>query len=264
MDILASLPEDLQHILMDHIHKTCVITIVMMSHVSKLYYRFATAYGLKHKLDRDVDILEASSKGYLEILIWAREHRMEDFIYSGMTKWFRAAENGHLHILKWAYDRNYRMANKCTVHDVSFNWDNFSWRNRFDQCTCGRNICAYAANRGQLDILKWAHSNSIYWDSHTCMEAARNGHFDILKWARSNGCPWNPWTLAEAIQNDYREIFEWALENGCPYDCTIVSVISEKWPEYELPKLLKDLLKFYDSSDSDDSSDSSDSDESND
>ena len=260
MDFLASLPEDLQHVLITHIHKSCVISVVMVSHVSKLYYRIATVYGLKHKLSRNINILKAASKGYLEILKWAREHRKIDFFLSGRTKWCKAAANGHLHVLQWAHDNNHNMADNCTVHGVSFNWGEYYWWCRNQSCTCGMNICAYAAKRGHLDILKWARLNGIHWDSHTCMEAAKNGHFDVLKWARSNGCPWDRLTLAEAIQNDHKEIFEWALKNGCPYDLTTVSEISAKWSDYELPKLLKELVESHNSNDSSDSSNSDESD----
>jgi hypothetical protein len=51
--------------------------------------------------------------------------------------------------------------------------------------------CDFAANYGNLDILKWARSNNYFWDSYTLKCAAKNGHIDVLKWAKSNGCSWN-------------------------------------------------------------------------
>ncbi len=50
--------------------------------------------------------------------------------------------------------------------------------------------CAYAAQGGQLEVLKWAHENGCYWNSQICAYAAHGGHLELLKWARANGCEW--------------------------------------------------------------------------
>ena len=52
----------------------------------------------------------------------------------------------------------------------------------------------------------------------TCAYAAENGHFEILKWAREQGCPWNEWTCAYAAENGHFKILKWAREQGCPWD----------------------------------------------
>ncbi len=75
-----------------------------------------------------------------------------------------AAENGHLHVMKWL------LGNGCP------------WQLKED-------TCAIAANNNHIEILKWAKQNGCPWDSTTCSEAAGANHFAVLKWAWENGCP---------------------------------------------------------------------------
>jgi hypothetical protein len=60
-------------------------------------------------------------------------------------------------------------------------------------------------------VLKWAHANGCQWNECTCAYAAENGHLDMLKWARENGCPWD-----YAAENGHLNVLKWAHENGCP------------------------------------------------
>jgi uncharacterized protein YabN with tetrapyrrole methylase and pyrophosphatase domain len=74
--------------------------------------------------------------------------------------------------------------------------------------------CAFAAENGHLEVLKWARENGCPWNKDTCMNATREGHLEVLKWARENGCPWDELTLCDAASKGYfedeetRHIFE--------------------------------------------------------
>ena len=65
--------------------------------------------------------------------------------------------------------------------------------------------CAFAAEDGHLEILKWARANGCPWDEGTCEYAAHGGHLEGLKWARENGCPWDELTLCVAAEKGYFE-----------------------------------------------------------
>lgn len=106
-----------------------------------------------------------------------------------------------------------------------------------------RIICDDAADRGSLEVLKWAQENGCPWDSwiyaraasngyleilkwasangheldDICSGAASNGHLEVLKWARENGCRWDR-TCAYAAGGGHFEVLKWARENGCPWD----------------------------------------------
>ncbi len=102
-----------------------------------------------------------ASKGYLDLLIWARSQGCP----WNMWTCANAARNNHLEILKWARSKG---------------------------CSWNKETCAEAAMNGHLEVLKWAHENGCRWDERTCSLAAKFGYLDILKWARENDCPWAP------------------------------------------------------------------------
>lgn len=49
-------------------------------------------------------------------------------------------------------------------------------------------VCAAAAGKGDLDVLKWLRTLGAPWDAHTTGFAAAHGHLDVLRWAVDNGC----------------------------------------------------------------------------
>lgn len=51
--------------------------------------------------------------------------------------------------------------------------------------------CAWAAEGGHLEVLKWAIENDCPWDEQTCSRAAARDYLEVLKWLRTNGCPWS-------------------------------------------------------------------------
>ena len=67
-------------------------------------------------------------------------------------------------------------------------------------CPWGAKVCHTAANRGQLEILKWLRGNGCPWDVMTCHGAVHNGRVEVLRWARENGAPWVALTRDEAAQ----------------------------------------------------------------
>ena len=104
--------------------------------------------------------------------------------------------------------RNDDLVNKQYVDDY-----------RVDQIVATKDICRYAAERGYLECLKYAHENGCPWDKNICAVAAKNGHLDCLKYAHENGCcPWNKNVCAEAARNGHLDCLKYAHENGCPWD----------------------------------------------
>jgi hypothetical protein len=105
------------------------------------------------------------------------------------------------------------------------------WRkasSRMMPVECQRDLCASAASRGHLEMLKWMHANGCPWDRWTCAAAAVRGHLDVLKWARSNGCPWDKSTCALAAKGGHLEALQWARTNGCPWDARTCKYAADK------------------------------------
>ena len=59
-----------------------------------------------------------------------------------------------------------------------------------------------AAERGDLEMLRWLRSEGCPWNEETCTAAASEGHLDVLKYLHENGCPWNEETWVSTMNVD--------------------------------------------------------------
>jgi len=102
---------------------------------------------------------EAAETGNLALLRWLWEEKMFEWDEGTINK---AAEIGHLHIVKYCMKQN------CPFNEL---------------------VCALAAVNGHLDVLKYLHENGAPWNRRTCHFAAQNNHIECLNYAKENGCP---------------------------------------------------------------------------
>ena len=56
---------------------------------------------------------------------------------------------------------------------------------RENGCPWNKKTCEYAAHRGHLECLKYAHENGCPWDKDTCWNAAAYGQLECNSYARS-------------------------------------------------------------------------------
>ena len=82
----------------------------------------------------------------------------------------------------------------------------------------GRWVCAFAAQAGDLEALRWMRTHGIQWDALTPAKAAENGHLKVLKYVRSCGCPWDELTMAAAASRGWLDCLRYCHEHGCPWD----------------------------------------------
>lgn len=128
----------------------------------------------------------ASRNGNLEFLIefWQKGIFWNPYIC------YKAAEHGHLNILKWI-----KSIGNLVISDT--------------------NICKAAAKGGQLEILKWLRENNCQWDIDMCKEAAKYGQLELLQWARQNDCEWRYDNVyIQAAKSGQLEILQWLRQNG--------------------------------------------------
>jgi hypothetical protein len=111
----------------------------------------------KWKVERDAG-WGAAENGQLECLKYLIEEVNLD--YRGFD--FYAAINGHLNILQYFVDRDLVKSNYA---------------------------CARAAEKGQLEALKFLHENGWSWEARTLEYARKNGHWDCYNYAKEHGCP---------------------------------------------------------------------------
>jgi hypothetical protein len=196
------LPADLYYYLLSVIN--CPVTIVMLAQTSKTWKQYIVKYATTMPKSFSIRLRysDIGEKGYLGIL------KCIGVSYYGYGHYYSAlesaAQNGHLHILKWAIEKGYSWSySRCVlgaVHGgyleiVKYLISNMTYhgmiarRDDMDDINC--NICSIAAFNGQLHILKWARERNYAWTKDVCHAAALNDHSEVLVWARQNGCKWD-------------------------------------------------------------------------
>ena len=152
----------------------------------------------------------------LELLKWAREEKKCEWDAGTIDA---AAYRGNMEMVK------YCVANECPIDSEA---------------------CAYAAQNGHLEILKYFREEvKAPWDWMTASWAAQNGHLHILEYlverkydeysavacwfAANNGhldclkylhetakAPWNSDAIREAHGKNHTECVQYLLDNDCP------------------------------------------------
>lgn len=142
-----------------------------------------------------------------------------------------AGSKGHLHIMKYAYERGhmwcpyaYEDGTRVNITEGGY-LDCLVYAHEHG-CPWNKHMCEAAAENGRLACLRYAHENGCPWDAATCTVAAQNGRLDCLMYAHENGCPWNAFTCATAALRGHLNCLMYAHENGCPWDeVTITNAI---------------------------------------
>jgi hypothetical protein len=76
---------------------------------------------------------------------------------------------------------------------------------------------AYAAQEGNLTLLKWMHDSSYAIYSITADYAAMGGQLHVMQWLKEVGkLYWTSQTLQQAVMHGSVENLEWMVANGCP------------------------------------------------
>ena len=100
---------------------------------------------------------------------------------------YRVAETNKLELLKWA-----RVEKKCE-------WNEWT--------------ISSAADRGNLEMVKYCVANECPINEGACANAAKNGHLECLKYLREEvKAPWGSETAAWAAANGHLHILEYLVE----------------------------------------------------
>ena len=72
------------------------------------------------------------------------------------------------------------------------------------------------ATGAQMSVLQFAHRNGCNWGPDVCAAAAERGNLSILKWLRQHGCPWDARVSNGAAMCNQFELFRWARQQQPP------------------------------------------------
>lgn len=80
-----------------------------------------------------------------------------------------------------------------------------------------RRTATRAAMAGRISVLMHMEANGIEWrHADVCAAAAMKGHLHVLKWARKHGCAWDDRVCNLSDANGWEHVRFWADRNGCP------------------------------------------------
>lgn len=144
---------------------------------------------------------QLAGRGYVSLMEWARSR---GYGWEPRACLLAAAAAGSIEVIRW-------IQRECGDKEI--------WHD---------SICAAAAKRGQLKLLKWVRKKGCPWKETTCTGAAEGGHIKVLKWARRKGCEWDEHACSAAAKYGHLDVLHWLRENGeCPWNEWTTALLAE-------------------------------------
>ena len=158
----------------------------------------AVVYAWEMDAPRDQEAVYAACRhGHLDVLDWLfssgcpwKEKNENDDPLSGGRACSAAAKGGHLHVLKFL--RSSRQMNA-------------KWTTNTPRC---------AAERGHLEVLRWAIENRCPVDDRTYHGAAMYGHVHILEYLHTTHATYDAFAACAAAGQGHVHVLEWFNEHG--------------------------------------------------
>jgi len=140
----VQLPDDVIRYIFSYLSEDVLIKLIIAFGIEKYFKNILLSNRLRKKL-----CYEACKEGYLNILIWAREHGCD---WDSCTCSI-AAREGHLDCLIWAREHG---------------------------CDWYSDTCRAAAEGGHLDCLIWAIENGCRWYKQLCLNYIKDDN--VKEW----------------------------------------------------------------------------------
>jgi len=232
MDSLETLPLDIFTKLFNDFLDEHFIGLFMLSCTSHRLHQVAFQYAIYLEIPRKLECHRIASKGYLNILKWARYN---DYSWDHRTC-AEAARNGHFEVLKWVREQG---------------------------CGWGIDTPNAAASGGHLEILKWAltqdcpkeeltirssaikhnHLHILNWTKqmkflsnfdNEASIAAKFGYLDIIKELYPTGSNYNWSIYASAALNNQIEVIKWLIDTDKKLERDIYTAPAESTEHYDI------------------------------
>ncbi len=152
-----------------------------------------------------------------DFLTFRHLYRDEDFT---PDNYYFAARSGNLNILRFMYQKSVEQFETSLLKDSKEDrkYKKFLARNpdkrEISKYIIGWNgeACNIAAERGNLDILRFLIEHDCPIDEQAASGAAKHDHFDCLKYLVNNGAPYDESIFINAAGSGNMEMIEWTLQ----------------------------------------------------
>ncbi|CAL6389499.1 unnamed protein product [Bathycoccus prasinos] len=107
----------------------------------------------------------------------------------------------------------FKVREMSSISTLEFAWENKSlWPRWRDKETA---FCSEVAETNQLELLKWAREEKkCRWHEWTIVMAAERGNLEMVKYCVANECPINEYACACAAENGHLEILKYLHEEA--------------------------------------------------
>jgi len=199
-------------------------------------------------------IISAARYGYLNIIIYAKQHGyLSENYYNKLEVAEAAAAGGHLNCLKYLYEydepwigpHSYKIIEAALFYKhldcLKFAFEKGCIPNTYFEYfyKSGITYCDAAILTGKLEFLIYIRSHGCPWDSNTFEIVSANGNLEIMKYMYENGCPWDCETIKMALFHGHFDCLKFAFENGCIIDTSFC-----KYYEYAIIGTNIDCFKY--------------------
>ena len=90
------------------------------------------------------------------------------------------------------------------------------WAREVKNCDWDSRTIDWAAEQGNLAMVKYCVDNGCPMDEDACWFAANEGHVDVLKYLHEHDCPWDSWACYWAHRNNHNDCLNYLIEQKCP------------------------------------------------
>jgi hypothetical protein len=151
---------------------------------------------------------------------------------------YLSARNGYVNILEWL---NMKLGPYVCIYAANEGQIKvLKWAFEKDY-SLNEWICYYlaaAAGNGQLATLQWLHNQGAPLAPGVCTSAAEGGYLDVIQWANDNGYPWNNHAYEYAASEGHLHVLKWFYDKGCRF--------SRATREYAIAKNRHHILRWLD------------------
>ena len=174
-------------------------------------------------------VMCAYAGGHEASIAWIKDKTGFDAEESGCSKALlkhaqcAAAFGGHIDLLKRLGADGRTGRERSTKGSSSSKTKKKTKKEPQARCLLDAETCAYAAQGGQIGVLRYLHELGCPWNEWTVYNAAAENHLDVLRYAHENGCGWGSrgkLVCKKAIERGNLDMLKYLHEHGCPWDMT--------------------------------------------
>jgi len=112
--------------------------------------------------------------------------------------------------------KGFKLSEMSSISTLEFTWENLLWPSYWDETL----FCEQVAQTNKLELLKWAREEKqCEWDASPIYAAAEKGNLEMVKYCVANECPIDEGACAYAALNGHLECLRYLREEvKAPWD----------------------------------------------